>query len=103
MLRRGGDESEPEALHEAVLGEQHEMGQECEVRTGVDASRSIALSQSLPAIFEHVVPHQNDGTSKQTLVCLLQKKQMMWLSLLPNSAVPVDDGATETYADLSEA
>lgn len=76
MRRPGGDESEIVDLDESVLGEQHEMGQEGEVRTGVGvgASRSIGLSQSLPAISERVVPRRTHGTSKQTRVCMLQQQ-----------------------------
>lgn len=37
MLRPGGDEGEIAALDESVLGGQHEMGQEGEVRAGLDA------------------------------------------------------------------
>lgn len=76
VVRPGGDEGEIAVLDGSVLGGQHEMGQEGEVRTGVDVSRSIVLSQSLPASSEHAVPHQTHGTSKRTPVCLQRKKQM---------------------------
>lgn len=76
MLQPDEDEREIVARHEAVLGGQPEMGQEGEVRTGVDAFQSTVLSQSLHAVSEHVVPRQTHATSSQTLVCLPRKKQM---------------------------
>lgn len=76
-LQLVGSESGIAALREAVLGGQHEMGLDGDVRIGadVDAFQSTVLSQSLPAVTEHVAPLRIRGTSNRNLACLLRMKQ----------------------------